>query len=62
MESLTGVYQHLQATRPGMQLSLINTRIMLEIGVNLKEIRPEQDHDPGILARVRALLHEMGVT
>ncbi len=61
MESLSSVFAHLRATQPAMQLSLINTRVMLETGVNLKQIRPDQDRNEAVMAKVRAVLGDMGV-
>lgn len=58
---ITAMFTKLSASRTPAQLSLINTRVMLDTGVNLKDIRPEQDNDAATAAKVRSVLREMGV-
>ena len=40
----------------------INTRLILQTGVNLKKIRPEQNLDPVLIGKVLEALSRMGVT
>ncbi len=39
----------------------INTRLILQTGVNLKKIRPEQNLDPELIGKVLEALNRMGV-
>ena len=39
----------------------INTRLILQTGVNLKKIRPEQNQDPALIGKVLEALDRMGV-
>jgi hypothetical protein len=39
----------------------INTRLILQTGVNLKKIKPEQNQDPALIGRVLMALSRMGV-
>ncbi len=43
------------------EFMLINTRIILQTGVNLRRIRSEQNHDRVLLRRVHSALHKLGV-
>ena len=36
-------------------------RVVIQHGVNLKDISPDQDRDPALLARVRSTLSRMGI-
>lgn len=60
--TITAIYQSLQHRQSVIQLSLINTRVMLETGINLRSVSAEQDRDPALVAKVKITLHEMGVT
>ncbi len=61
MTSLSLVLKHLEATQRPMRVSLINTRVMLETGINLKQVSAAQDGDPAAVAKVLAVLRDMGV-
>lgn len=61
MTSLSLVLKHLEASQKPMQISLINTRVMLETGINLKQVSAAQDSDPAAVSKVLAVLREMGV-
>jgi hypothetical protein len=61
LNTITAIYQSLQKQRSPVQLSLINTRILLETGVNLRGVTAEQDHDPATIAKVSAVLRGMGM-
>lgn len=39
----------------------INTRLIIQTGVNLKKVRPEQNADPHIIHRVQRALSGMGI-
>ena len=39
----------------------INTRLIIQTGVNLKKVAPEQDRDPALVDRVTAALRKMNV-
>ena len=39
----------------------INTRLILQTGVNLKKIKPEQNHNPVLIGKVLEALTRMGV-
>lgn len=41
---------------------VVNTRLIMLTGVNLKKIRPEQSQDPQILRKVQEALAKMGLT
>jgi hypothetical protein len=45
----------------GSIFQMLNTRLVIQYGVNLKDITPEQDQDPALLARVRGALVRMGI-
>lgn len=45
----------------GSIFQMLNTRLVIQYGVNLKDITPEQDRDPALLSRVRAALTRMGI-
>ncbi len=45
----------------GSLFQLLNTRLVIQHGVNLKDISPDQDRDPALLARVRSTLSRMGI-
>jgi len=40
---------------------VVNTRLILQTGVNLKRIKPEQNQDPALVQRVLEALDRMGV-
>jgi hypothetical protein len=40
----------------------INTRLIIQIGINLKKIAPQQNNDPAVVRRVLAALQAMGFT
>ncbi|MCC6557785.1 MAG: hypothetical protein IT372_32965 [Polyangiaceae bacterium] len=39
----------------------LNTRLIIQIGVNLKDVAPEQAGDPELLRRVAGALGRMGI-
>lgn len=41
--------------------NVVNTRLILQTGVNLKKIRPDQNQDPVLIRRVLDALGRMGV-
>jgi hypothetical protein len=43
-----------------LKLAPVCTRVMLRTGVSLKSPRPEQVHDPALIAKVLGCLSEMG--
>ena len=43
------------------QFYTINTRLVLQTGVNLKKVKPEQNHDTDLISRVLDALNRMGV-
>lgn len=45
-----------------MQMSLLNTRVLLQTGVNLRNIRPEEDQDPQTVAKVSEVLRKLGIS
>ncbi len=45
----------------GSIFQMLNTRLIIQHGVNLKDISPEQDRDPALLSRVRGALVRMGI-
>ncbi len=45
----------------GSIFQMLNTRLIIQYGVNLKEITPEQNQDPALLLRVRTALTRMGI-
>ena len=61
LNTITAIYQTLQKQRSPVQLSLINTRVLLETGVNLRSVPAEQDRDPATIAKVSAVLLGMGM-
>ncbi|MBL8635772.1 MAG: hypothetical protein JNM40_21275 [Myxococcales bacterium] len=44
------------------EFMIINTRIILQTGVNLRRIRAEQNHDRVLLRKVHSALHKLGVS
>lgn len=46
----------------GSIFQILNTRLVIQLGVNLKEISPEQNRDAALHARVRATLVRMGIS
>lgn len=61
LKTIADIYMTLQKEKAPTQISLINTRLMLETGIDLKCIKPEQDGDPAAVNRVRTFLSELGV-
>lgn len=45
----------------GSIFQMLNTRLVIQYGVNLRSITPEQNCDVALLARVRAALVRMGI-
>jgi hypothetical protein len=45
----------------GSIFQMLNTRLVIQYGVNLKNITPEQNGDGALLARVRVALVRMGI-
>jgi hypothetical protein len=39
----------------------INTRLIIQTGVNLKRVKPEQNDDPQVIDAVQRALHRMGI-
>jgi hypothetical protein len=39
----------------------VNTRLVLRTGVSLREIKPAQQKDPAVIAKVTAALTAMGI-
>lgn len=70
MSASTGTYYSLShlGDRLRQQLGVpavfncINTRLIIQTGVNLKKISPEQDRDPEALSKVLGALKRMGVS
>ncbi len=46
----------------GSIFQILNTRLVIQYGVNLRDISPEQDRDVALLSRVRAALTRMGIS
>jgi len=46
----------------GSIFQMLNTRLIIQYGVNLKSISPEQDCDAALLSRVRTALARMGIS
>lgn len=44
------------------EFMIINTRIILQTGVNLRRIRAEQNQDRVLLRKVHSALHKLGVS
>jgi hypothetical protein len=61
LNTITEIYRSLRQQRSPVQLSLINTRILLETGVNLRSVTADQDRDPAMVAKVSAVLRGMGM-
>lgn len=59
--NIRAIAQRLLQTQPPGRMSLINTRVMLETGVNLREVTPEQENNPRTTAMVEDVLRQMGV-
>lgn len=62
MATLAEIYEQLKATQPPTQLSFLNTRLMLDTGINLRSIRPEDAQSQAAVAKVRTALKAMGVS
>lgn len=59
--SLRETLQAVKAVIPNDVLrDIVITRIFVRTGVNLREIRPEQDRDPGIVEEVIKTFDEIG--
>jgi hypothetical protein len=61
MTTLTDAFARLSTSQSALKISIITTRVMLETGVNLKAVRPDQDHDQATVAKVLAVIEDMGV-
>jgi hypothetical protein len=61
LDTITAIYRGLQKQRSPVQLSLINTRVLLETGVNLRSVTTDQDRDPATIAKVTSVLRGMGM-
>ena len=61
LDTITAIYRGLQKQRSPVQLSLINTRVLLETGVNLRSVTTDQDRDPTVVAKVTSVLRGMGM-
>ena len=69
MQSMSRAYSNLRelstALRKHVDLDAIftsiNTRLIIQTGVNLKRVKPEQNHDPEVIDAVQRALHEMGI-
>jgi hypothetical protein len=46
---------------PGAAFQCLNTRLIIQFGVNLKAIAPTQNADPVLLQRVQDALGRMGI-
>ena len=62
IHSLSQLHQRLreEAEVPAV-FTCINTRLIIQTGVNLKKISPEQDRDPVAVSKVLGALARMGV-
>lgn len=61
--SLVDLASRLRASLDGPTIfTCINTRLILQTGVNLKQISSEQDRDPSVIRKVEAALANMGVS
>jgi len=45
----------------GAAFQCLNTRLIIQLGVNLKAISPAQNNDPALLQRVQDALGRMGI-
>jgi hypothetical protein len=61
LKTVSSIYTELQREQTPLQVSLINTRVLLQTGVNLRNITPEQDHDPSTIAKVTTVLEKLGI-
>ncbi|MBV9775402.1 MAG: hypothetical protein JO040_15710 [Gemmatimonadetes bacterium] len=61
MQSLEEVRHALHARLGATDVpKLVNTRVFLRTGVNLSDIRGDQNADPALVARVVGALHDFG--
>lgn len=61
MRNLTEVQSALRDKVGGEDaLKLVHTRVFLRTGVNLKQVRPEQDADAGTVGKVLGALAALG--
>lgn len=61
MRSLDAVRQALRAkTGSDFLFNMVATRVFLCSGVNLKEFKPEQNHDAAAVTKVLAALRDAG--
>lgn len=49
------------AVGAGAAFKYLNTRLIIQIGVNLDDLSPGQNNDPALLQRVREALQRMGI-
>jgi hypothetical protein len=45
----------------GATFSYLNARLLIQLGVNLKDISPAQNHNPHLLQQVTEALGRMGI-
>ncbi|HMU41568.1 MAG TPA: hypothetical protein PKE31_21350 [Pseudomonadota bacterium] len=63
IQSLEALASALRAKLPQQSNFLVvNTRIIMQTGVNLKKIKPDQNHDAASVKRVLDALNNMGVS
>jgi len=59
--TLTAIRDTLRQSQTDMQLSLINSRLIMRTGVNLKEPKAEQNGDAATVKKVTDALSSMGI-
>lgn len=63
IDSLDALSSALRTQLPlASNFNVVNTRLILQTGVNLKKIKPDQNQDPLLIRRVLDALDRMGVS
>lgn len=62
MKTVSSIYAVLLREQSAMQLSVINTRVMLQTGVNLRNASTAQNQDPATVTKVVNALNALGIT
>lgn len=59
--TLTAIRDRLHQSQTEVQLSLINSRLIMRTGVNLKEPKADQNADSALVKKVTDALSAMGI-